>query len=255
MEQYIQHPITQSESTHEDIDKCKSTSSGTTVLENNPSGGFDCNICLDLVQDPVVTFCGHLYCWPCIYRWIHSQRASFLDSEDLPDHQEPQCPVCKTDVTLNTLIPLFGRGPQSGKSAHGNKGTQVGPVIPQRPNGPGCGVHTLITATTSTSSHPRQQQRHRVYPHQQVHPYYSTSPEFGFAGTTTFHPMIGMFGEMIFARIFGNSETTLYTYPNTYNVATTSSARARRHVMQVDRSLSRVSFFLCCCLILCLLLF
>ena len=27
-----------------------------------------CNICLDPACDPVTTFCGHLYCWPCIYQ-------------------------------------------------------------------------------------------------------------------------------------------------------------------------------------------
>jgi len=36
----------------------------------NGSSGFDCNICLENVQDPVVTLCGHLYCWPCIYKWL-----------------------------------------------------------------------------------------------------------------------------------------------------------------------------------------
>ena len=31
---------------------------------------FDCNICLEDVYDPVVTRCGHLYCWPCLYKWL-----------------------------------------------------------------------------------------------------------------------------------------------------------------------------------------
>ena len=31
---------------------------------------FECNICLELAQDPVVTQCGHLYCWPCIYKYV-----------------------------------------------------------------------------------------------------------------------------------------------------------------------------------------
>lgn len=33
------------------------------------NSAFECNICYELAQEPVVTLCGHLYCWPCIYRW------------------------------------------------------------------------------------------------------------------------------------------------------------------------------------------
>ncbi|WJX69258.1 RING-type E3 ubiquitin transferase [Trifolium repens] len=29
------------------------------------SNDLDCDICLEQVKDPVVTFCGHLYCWSC----------------------------------------------------------------------------------------------------------------------------------------------------------------------------------------------
>ncbi|KAK9676806.1 hypothetical protein RND81_11G102400 [Saponaria officinalis] len=256
MEQCFQHPTTQNDSNYENIDKLKTASAGATGPDNN-SGGFDCNICLDLVQDPVVTFCGHLYCWPCIYRWLQSQNAS----SDDPD-QQPQCPVCKAEVTENTLIPLYGRG-QSGQPSD-SKTAQIQPLVPQRPNAPGCGVHTLITAT-SASSHPHPHPHQ--HPSQQLHyqgdypqyllGYYAPSPAFGFAGTTTFHPMIGMFGEMIYARFFRTSQTSLHTHPNTYSSfgTTTSNGRLRRHVMQAETSLNRVSFFLLCCIILCLLLF
>ncbi|XP_022971399.1 uncharacterized protein LOC111470133 isoform X2 [Cucurbita maxima] len=59
---------------------------------------FDCNICLDLARDPVVTCCGHLYCWPCLYRWLH------LHSD------AKECPVCKGEVTMKTVTPIYGRG-------------------------------------------------------------------------------------------------------------------------------------------------
>lgn len=59
---------------------------------------FDCNICLDLARDPVVTCCGHLFCWPCLYRWlnVHSDAK--------------ECPVCKGQVTIKNVTPIYGRG-------------------------------------------------------------------------------------------------------------------------------------------------
>ena len=32
------------------------------------SGVFECNICLEQAHEPVVTFCGHLFCWSCLWR-------------------------------------------------------------------------------------------------------------------------------------------------------------------------------------------
>lgn len=62
-------------------------------------GSFDCNICLELAQDPVVTLCGHLFCWPCLYRWLQMHSVC------------QECPVCKASVckcfTLAVVILLF----------------------------------------------------------------------------------------------------------------------------------------------------
>jgi len=64
------------------------------------SFGFECNICLTAAQKPVVTLCGHLYCWPCLYKWLnHSKKG--------------ECPVCKGGVTTNNVIPIYGRGRHS----------------------------------------------------------------------------------------------------------------------------------------------
>ncbi|PON44486.1 Cdk-activating kinase assembly factor [Parasponia andersonii] len=70
------------------------------IEKGNASDGsfFDCNICLDLARNPVVTCCGHLFCWPCLYRWIH------LHSD------AKECPVCKGEVTLKNVTPIYGRG-------------------------------------------------------------------------------------------------------------------------------------------------
>lgn len=66
---------------------------------------FNCEICLDEPVEPVVTFCGHLYCWPCLYRWLRSGHAA--------------CPTCKSGVSEATVVPLYGRGrerrPPSGE--------------------------------------------------------------------------------------------------------------------------------------------
>ncbi|KAL6553108.1 E3 ubiquitin-protein ligase rma3 [Orobanche gracilis] len=43
------------------------TTNNTSGCSNsNEVGGFECNICFELAQDPVITLCGHLYCWPCL---------------------------------------------------------------------------------------------------------------------------------------------------------------------------------------------
>ncbi|KAD4888740.1 hypothetical protein E3N88_20813 [Mikania micrantha] len=71
------------------------------LLKTDENGGegnfFDCNICLDLASEPVVTCCGHLFCWPCIYRWL------FVHSN------AKQCPICKGEVTMKTVTPIYSR--------------------------------------------------------------------------------------------------------------------------------------------------
>ncbi|KAF5747729.1 hypothetical protein HS088_TW05G00456 [Tripterygium wilfordii] len=64
----------------------------------NDGSFFDCNICLDLSKDPVVTCCGHLFCWSCLYRWLHVHSDA------------KECPVCKGEVTMKNVTPIYGRG-------------------------------------------------------------------------------------------------------------------------------------------------
>ncbi|KAH9386746.1 E3 ubiquitin-protein ligase RNF5 [Nematocida major] len=56
---------------------------------------FDCSICMCDVEIPVVTQCGHLFCWGCIQGW--SEKSSI-------------CPVCKATCSISAVIPIYSKG-------------------------------------------------------------------------------------------------------------------------------------------------
>ncbi|XP_073158643.1 uncharacterized protein [Henckelia pumila] len=87
---------------------------------NSDAGNFECNICFDLAQDPIVTLCGHLFCWPCLYKWLHIHSRS------------QECPVCKALIQEEKLVPLYGRG---NNSTDPRSRSIPGLEIPHRPTG------------------------------------------------------------------------------------------------------------------------
>lgn len=242
------------------------------VAPENLNGGFDCNICLDSAHDPVVTLCGHLYCWPCIYKWLHVQSSS-LDSEE-----RPKCPVCKTNISNSLLVPLYGRGTSSPESEA--RKCQLDLPIPQRPSA--IGTNALPSdAASSIGSHSHQQLHANIFQshpeafqqpqyfqpqlqpfhHQPYFPHpfggYASMGPSGFgntAMTSYYSPTIVMFGEMVFPGMFASSGTSLFSssHPATANG---SPRRMRRQELQVEKSLRRLLSFLLCCFVLCLLLF
>ncbi|GLT26345.1 hypothetical protein SLA2020_014230 [Shorea laevis] len=254
MEQNFFESSTNSES-HGDFSPKQKQCSITAPRRDAEKDGssFECNICLDSAQDPVVTVCGHLYCWPCIYKWLHVQ------SSLSEDQREQKCPVCKTDISPSLLVPLYGRGTSSEVES---KEPHLGLHIPPRPQPSG-----LITSI----SHPSQQldenfynSQSRSFLHQQYFPHtyggYAAMASSNLGSTpmtNLFNPTIAMFGEMVHAGFFGSSGTNLFAYPhqNSYPFSGNNNLRTRRHEMQLDKSLSRVCIFLFCCIILCLLLF
>ena len=227
-----------------------------TAVSDNDSGYFECNICLDSAHDPVVTLCGHLYCWPCIYKWLHVKTSS-------PDasQQQPSCPVCKADISPNSLVPLYGRGPSTSESKSKKDPADV--VIPRRPL-----PSELNTVNANTSPQNRQLHSNFFNPQPQSfqHQQYFHDPHGGYAALTSsnlggtvmtgfLNPMLGMFNEMVFTRNFGTSITNMFARPYTNPLMGSNSPRMRRQEMQLDKSLNRVSIFFLCCIILCLLLF
>lgn len=65
--------------------------------DKNDDSMFECNICLDVAKDAVVSMCGHLFCWPCLHQWLETRPNRKL------------CPVCKAAIGKDKVIPLYGR--------------------------------------------------------------------------------------------------------------------------------------------------
>ncbi|KAL1210824.1 E3 ubiquitin-protein ligase RMA1H1 [Cardamine amara subsp. amara] len=66
-----------------------------------PGGYFDCNICLEKAENPILTCCGHLFCWGCFYQLP----LIYLNIKE--------CPVCDGEVTDTEVIPIYGNGDDS----------------------------------------------------------------------------------------------------------------------------------------------
>lgn len=77
---------------------------------------YDCNICLEIAKEPVLTCCGHLFCWACFYQ---------LEYVDLT---AKECPVCRGDVVDSNVTPIYG----SATSSHVSDSVS-GVSIPPRP--------------------------------------------------------------------------------------------------------------------------
>jgi len=148
----------------------------TTLVDSG--GDFDCNICLDQVRDPVVTLCGHLFCWPCIHKWTYASNNS-RQRVDQYDHKRepPKCPVCKSDVSEATLVPIYGRG---------QKAPQSGSNVPSRPTGP---VYDLRGVGQRLGEGESQRYMYRM-------------PD----------PVMGVVCEMVYRRLFGESSSNMAPY-------------------------------------------
>lgn len=67
---------------------------------NNCCNLLQCKICLETAKDVVVSMCGHLFCWPCLYQWMYAT--------DSNNQSHKSCPVCKSAISRERTIPLYG---------------------------------------------------------------------------------------------------------------------------------------------------
>ncbi|KAL9981022.1 hypothetical protein ACROYT_G009676 [Oculina patagonica] len=81
-----------------DVNERTSAAGASSGEQPNANANFECNICLDTAKDAVISFCGHLFCWPCLHKWLETRPNKSV------------CPVCKAGISKDKVIPLYGRG-------------------------------------------------------------------------------------------------------------------------------------------------
>lgn len=115
--------------------KSVSITSGTNVVLGEI---FECNICFHEASEAVVTCCGHLFCWPCLYMWlyVHSSQRS--------------CPVCKGKVEEGNITPIYGPTNSLAKALwidEVSKNKEGERLIPPRPQArrKKCNPHLVYT--------------------------------------------------------------------------------------------------------------
>ncbi|MED6163017.1 hypothetical protein PIB30_076018 [Stylosanthes scabra] len=94
-----------------------------SVADQSSASFFDCNICLDIARDPVLTCCGHLFCWPCFYQVSYAYSNA------------KECPVCKGEVTEKGIIPIYGNGSSSTSNSK-LESNETSLKVPPRPPAP-----------------------------------------------------------------------------------------------------------------------
>ncbi|CAL9069574.1 unnamed protein product [Musa banksii] len=168
------------------------------------NGCFECNICLDVAAEPVVTLCGHLYCWPCIYRWLQQAESA-----------APQlCPVCKAALSLDTLVPLYGRGHRGcGRNSH------PGVEVPRRP-----------WPARRGAIGPNEARYPEIRPHRYLQPSHSM------AGG-----VLGGLAVAVLSWMARDQEWASVDYSNPYHMGgNEGSRRRRRREMELERSFHQI---------------
>ena len=62
----------------------------------------ECPICLSSQKLPIVTKCGHIFCWNCIKKWVEV-------------NGKMECPSCKNGIKLNEVIKLYAGNNKTNK--------------------------------------------------------------------------------------------------------------------------------------------
>lgn len=83
-------------------------------MEESASKMLECIICFaSPAEDPVVTQCGHIFCWGCLKKWVGNSQQMF-------------CPVCKNGINMDRVISLYANS--TNKHQDKPKAERIAPV-------------------------------------------------------------------------------------------------------------------------------
>ncbi|KAJ8409563.1 hypothetical protein AAFF_G00229640 [Aldrovandia affinis] len=70
------------------------------------SSGSDeeCAVCLESLRQPVITYCAHVYCKPCICEVIHCEK------------EHAKCPLCRAQIRIKELVEYPGEEAESAST-------------------------------------------------------------------------------------------------------------------------------------------
>lgn len=113
-------------------------SSPSSPEEKHDCQIFHCNICQTSAKDPVVSFCGHLFCWSCLHQQLETgtspaksktkNEPNNVSASTMNESKSFQCPACKAQIDQAHIVPLYGREGEKGNDSRKN-------IAPPRPRG------------------------------------------------------------------------------------------------------------------------
>jgi SWI/SNF-related matrix-associated actin-dependent regulator of chromatin subfamily A3 len=74
------------------------------MLQVNIDAQEDCPVCIDNLKDPIITACGHVFCFGCIERVIDTQHKCPMCRSELPDINhlvKPAKETSKSDIDVD----------------------------------------------------------------------------------------------------------------------------------------------------------